>query len=374
MDGRGRSYPRYLPAPRGRPQQGPRQVNLNNTGKVELVRLEGAENQPEKTQTTTNTPMVGGASSSDPSASRVRFTSARMQTVAESHPGGILRDQHRRRDPGCDHACQAGKGVERVNTRLLMHGEALEEAKCRELVELREKIRGKGWVLKTIMVLLTTAVTTLDNLPGLEGLKPQANLGWCSSSKSWNFDEHHDEFNPYHDLHCFIYTQDHGLPSRHADLHAQEKVLSREQRRILVTNTESMNPDVSEIFSAPRVTKRASKMGLTPGWALDLVTGWDFSRLDHRREALRLVREDKPGLIVLSPSCTAFSTMRFLTNWKRSPTDVQTEETQGLQTSRFCGPNSTNSDGEWTRILVRASSASHQLEKIPIPEAAHGAL
>ena len=43
--------------------------------------------------------------------------------------------------------------------------------------------------------------------------------------------------------------------------------------------------DVTEVYSPPRVTVMAAKTGLTPGSAMDLRTGYDFSREKDRDRA-----------------------------------------------------------------------------------------
>ena len=55
--------------------------------------------------------------------------------------------------------------------------------------------------------------------------------------------------------------------------------------------------DIMEIYSPPRVTKEARKQNaqgrqpqLRLGQALDLRTGWDFTKRAHRREAIKLVK------------------------------------------------------------------------------------
>ena len=75
---------------------------------------------------------------------------------------------------------------------------------------------------------------------------------------------------------------------------------------------ERKGPDVSEIFSQPRVCHEAGVqrgMTLTPGWSLDLTTTdpatgepWDLSREDVQRRVRKLVRETQPFCIVGSIS------------------------------------------------------------------------
>ena len=70
---------------------------------------------------------------------------------------------------------------------------------------------------------------------------------------------------------------------------------------------------VSEIYSAPRVTKALKlmpSMELVPGFALDLSgegengNSWDFTRPDMRAKARALLLEEKPFLLIGSPPCT----------------------------------------------------------------------
>jgi hypothetical protein len=72
---------------------------------------------------------------------------------------------------------------------------------------------------------------------------------------------------------------------------------------------------VSEIYSRPRVTaalKLLPGLGLSAGFALDLTTTdeqgntWDFTKEVMKGKAREKVRDEKPTLLIGSPSCTAF--------------------------------------------------------------------
>ena len=112
--------------------------------------------------------------------------------------------------------------------------------------------------------------------------------------------------------------------------------LSKENQKWLTKNLKSQ-PTVVEVYSPPRVTARAKQYGFTPGGALDLSTGWDFRKKNHQQSALRLIRDLQPVLVILSPPCTTFSSLRFLSNHKRSPRIVEEEEAEGLEHVRFSG-------------------------------------
>ena len=67
--------------------------------------------------------------------------------------------------------------------------------------------------------------------------------------------------------------------------------------------------DVVEVFSPARITAHANRMGLTPGIAVDLRTGWDLDLKSHREALWKYLYKVKPYLVVGSPECKAFSLM-----------------------------------------------------------------
>ena len=70
--------------------------------------------------------------------------------------------------------------------------------------------------------------------------------------------------------------------------------------------------DVAEVFSPGRFTSRASAFALRPGFALDLRTGWDFDRKEHRDAAFELQKRLKPWFVIGSPKCSFASTLQRL--------------------------------------------------------------
>ncbi len=92
---------------------------------------------------------------------------------------------------------------------------------------------------------------------------------------------------------------------------------------------------VSEIYSAPRITKmiRQSKLRhILPGFAFDITVNdpldgkpWDFSLKDKRERARRLLREQGPYVLIGSPMCTQFCTWQAL-NAAKSPDKQAVED------------------------------------------------
>ena len=71
-------------------------------------------------------------------------------------------------------------------------------------------------------------------------------------------------------------------------------------------------PAVAEVYSPPRVIELAQQFGLRRGFALDLTNGWDFTLASDRARALKLLRRDRPVLLIGSPPCTVWSTLQNL--------------------------------------------------------------
>lgn len=87
--------------------------------------------------------------------------------------------------------------------------------------------------------------------------------------------------------------------------------------------------DVAEFYSPPRVIQLAQDMGLRAGWSLDFTTNdedgraWNFNDAEMRHRAARKVLEDKPLLLIGSPTCTVFSTMNFINHSRMSTEEVE---------------------------------------------------
>ena len=102
--------------------------------------------------------------------------------------------------------------------------------------------------------------------------------------------------------------------------------------------------DVSEIYSPPRVTAMAEKIGLRAGWALDLVEvdpedglPWDFSTQAKREKALRKIKTDKPFVLIASPMCGPFSALQSLFNYpKMRHEEVKKKLSDAMAHIEFC--------------------------------------
>ena len=78
-----------------------------------------------------------------------------------------------------------------------------------------------------------------------------------------------------------------------------------------------MQVDIAEAYSPPRVTEQAKRYGLIAGEAMDITTGWDFTKECDRQRARDYLESEKPRLLIGSPMCTMFSPLQRMTPWNQ---------------------------------------------------------
>ena len=72
-------------------------------------------------------------------------------------------------------------------------------------------------------------------------------------------------------------------------------------------------PFVSEVYTnTQRVMREASKRGHRVGTPLSLETGWNFLLADHREQAKKLIRKEKPYFLLIAFPCGPFSPLMHL--------------------------------------------------------------
>ena len=125
------------------------------------------------------------------------------------------------------------------------------------------------------------------------------------------------------------------------ELEKQPKLqLNARRRRTLKQN--GYIKDVGEIYSPPRITAMASRMGLKSAWALDLTQedpddgkAWDFSCKDKREKAMKLLRRDKPLMLVVCPMCGPFSSLQNWNYTKMEESEVSDKLGEAMEHLKF---------------------------------------
>ena len=101
---------------------------------------------------------------------------------------------------------------------------------------------------------------------------------------------------------------------------------------------------VAEVYSAPRVTQAAKllpSLKVLPGFALDLTTcdeagkAWDFDKHEMRVKARGLIAEQKPYVLIGSPQCTAYSSLKAMHAAHADPELIRREKVRADMHMRF---------------------------------------
>ena len=129
------------------------------------------------------------------------------------------------------------------------------------------------------------------------------------------------------------------------NMQQEQEVLNHRQRRSQIrrlSREKGAQPgSVSEVYSPPRIAKMAKEMGLKSGWSLDLTTedadgkAWDFNDPDMKRRAVKKICTDKPGLLIVSPMCAAFSQLQTLNYTKLTEAEVRRKLWHGIEHLSF---------------------------------------
>ena len=90
--------------------------------------------------------------------------------------------------------------------------------------------------------------------------------------------------------------------------------------------------DVVELFCPGRLQELSKVIGLVPGGAFDLRTGWDLSNPEEVAACWRILEKMKPTFILGSPKCAPFSQLQHLN--KDTPGHQQ-RLAEGLQHLKF---------------------------------------
>ena len=102
--------------------------------------------------------------------------------------------------------------------------------------------------------------------------------------------------------------------------------------------TERGKYKIVELFSPARVTPLCEEFGCTTTKipAYDLENGWDFFDAKDRRSFWKMLEEEDPDLVVMTPECRAFSQMMNV-NWERmSADDISRIQAKGMAMFQFC--------------------------------------
>ena len=109
-------------------------------------------------------------------------------------------------------------------------------------------------------------------------------------------------------------------------------------RRLRSCRIDPSSYKILELFSPPRISEAARRAGfsVTNPSNFDKETGWDFFDAQDRAQFWKVMREQQPDCVLMTPECRPFSTM-MESNWSRmNPDEARRLQQQGLAMLHFC--------------------------------------
>ena len=94
--------------------------------------------------------------------------------------------------------------------------------------------------------------------------------------------------------------------------------------------------DVSEMFSPPRFTQHAGRLGLRPGFAVDLSTGWNLDLPQDVAKMDELIEKEKPELLTGSPDCAPFTILRNINKSYLNSAENKEKRRKGEERLKLC--------------------------------------
>jgi len=107
-------------------------------------------------------------------------------------------------------------------------------------------------------------------------------------------------------------------------------VSHEEVKSITKLSLELGTVDVAEIYNPERFTERCNDLGLRPGFAMDLETGWDLRDPEQVKELMWMLKEEDPIVLIGSPPCTWFSPLQNISKHKRDAADLEAQEAEAM--------------------------------------------
>ena len=95
---------------------------------------------------------------------------------------------------------------------------------------------------------------------------------------------------------------------------AIENLIQQEKHAVDVMTVCEQNDqqDFMEVFSTPHITATAKRMSLRADHAFDVKLGCDLRSPESRKHVVNVVKQKKPGVLVVCPPCGPFSTLQRL--------------------------------------------------------------
>ena len=172
-----------------------------------------------------------------------------------------------------------------------------------------EEMKHAPWATKILHAAAwnTAAKRQIEDMHLPESMREVHQFFWIKEASEWKF--HHGilpEVSPRSEVMIAVTPQ--GTEEHYLD--EIDRTLQKGCRKRLSRKMEEIK--VSELYSRPRVSKEAQRQGMQAGTSFDLLTGFDLSKQEDQIRCMRILKEEDPDLITISPPCGPFSMVQNL--------------------------------------------------------------
>ncbi|CAE6964999.1 GIP [Symbiodinium sp. CCMP2592] len=340
MGRRGQEFPKFLPAPRSRPQQGDKTVELDNYGRPKALasasssETGGTGSMP----STTSRPQRARASTDARSPSRTRPT---------SHGTRMIQPLKKNSDPAAHETYEINTDEETWSDeemqQVLLDAATINDNSPAPLRKLKRELQNQGWVVKTLLLLITWASTDWANLgPTFLGL-PRTMMVWEPDAQHWSTSSTVSGSTSTTSSWCCYIFEDKMQKFNWVMDYVGQSIKEFPDNNLKVLNKATKEHLAGMMKTLAETESSGLKSPKEVGSSFDLNKGWDFTLGSHRKAALQLINSKRPSVILLGDGRTTATT-----TW--SPSNSETAHSRSTTTA-----SPSNSEAAHSRSTTTAS-------------------
>ncbi|CAE7943636.1 unnamed protein product [Symbiodinium sp. KB8] len=232
-----------------------------------------------------------------------------------------VRDQHRQRHLVrlVRHSDDTSRETASTRpTKILMSGSQLVNNPESKFQKLGKQLQSRGWIMKTILLLISSVQLSYpEDFPKFLS-SPVATLAWKDDQELWAPPEQHDPHKGSPE--CYVFDNKFAKFNWLLD-YAGEPIKDDVKVKFCAINKRLAAHFKSRADSSEATTR----MPRTPTTArsVDMSQGWDFGLQEHRQNALDVLRDQRPAILVLRGDGPGESHSRPLAEQNRALSFVQ---------------------------------------------------
>ena len=221
-------------------------------------------------------------------------TNAASEEDGDTKPNRDLRDPHGQRHMvGCANGSDVSTNTERA-TKVLMSGNELIDNPENKFRKLGNQLQGRGWILKTILLLVSSSrLCYPEEFPTFLS-SPADTWTWRPDLELW---EPSEKCSGYQNTtECYVFDNKFAKFNWLLD-YAGEPIKDNHGAKFVTINKKLANHFKSRVKS-PNVSMKPSKT-ITTARSVNMAQGWNFDLRQHRQNALAVLRDHRPAILVL---------------------------------------------------------------------------